>query len=99
MAMFSVSISVLIKYPFLFQQRIARKLASVQILTVHIDRAYLVIVIGGVIVYPAAGVAARGIYGYLILAVRDLAAAALLIDGAENVEKLADALLLGVAGL
>ena len=57
------------------------------------------IVIGGVIVYPAAGVAARGIYGYLILAVRDLAAAALLIDGAENVEKLADALLLGVAGL
>lgn len=73
--------------------------AALQIGAVHIYGGNLRVAVGGVVVDAAGGIAAGGINSDLILAGGHLTAAAYLLHGAENVEKLADALLLGVAGL
>lgn len=56
----------------------------------HIYRSNAAVIVGRVIVDPAAGVAAGGVDGNLVFAVRDLAAAALLIDRTQNMKELAD---------
>ena len=69
--------------------RVAAKFASVEILTVHVNGVDLVIVVGRVVVDALRCVAAGGVNRDLILVFSDLAAAALLIDGAEDMEELA----------
>ena len=63
----------------------------------HIYAAYLMIIIGGIIIDSLIRISAGGIEGYLVLAVAESAAPALLINAAENVEKLSYALLLRIA--
>ena len=64
----------------------------------QIDRCQTAIIIGGIIIDAAVCIAAGGIDRALVLPVCHLAAAALLLHGAEDVEKLADAPLLRVVG-
>ena len=64
----------------------------------QIDRCQTAIIIGGIIIDAAVCIAAGGIDRALVLSVCHLAAAALLLHGAEDVEKLADAPLLRVVG-
>ena len=57
----------------------------------HVYCADLVVVIGCIIINPFGSVTAGRVNRDLILSLRHLAAASLLIDRAQNVEKLADA--------
>ena len=56
---------------------------------VHINSGDLVIFIGGVIINSFIGVAAGGVKGNLKFSFAHIAAASLLVNGAENMEKLA----------
>ena len=71
--------------------RVAVKFASVEVFVVHVNGVDLVVVIGRVVVDALRRVAAGGVDGNLILVLSDLAAAALLVDGTEDVEELAHA--------
>ena len=53
----------------------------------HIYRGDAAVIVGRVIVDPAAGIAAGGVDGNLVFAVRDLTAAARLGDRLHDVEK------------
>ena len=64
----------------------------------HVDCGDLVILIGGVVIDSLARIAAGGVERDFVMSLTDLTAAALLIDGAENMEELADALGFGVSG-
>ena len=64
----------------------------------HIHSTDLVIVIGGIVIDALCSIAAGSIKRYFIFSISHIAAAALLLDRAENVEKLADALLFRTAG-
>ena len=64
---------------------------SVQVFPVHIHCGDLMLIVGGVIVNALVGVAATGVNGVFVFARRNLTAALLLLDRAENVEQLADA--------
>ena len=70
---------------------------SVQVGLMHVYSADLVVIIGGVVVNAPVRVAAGGIEGDLVFSLSQVAAAALLVHGAENVEELADALLLALS--
>ena len=64
----------------------------------HIHAVYAVVAVGVVVVNALGGVAAGGVEGNFVFAAVKLAAAPLLIHAAEDVEELAYAFLLGVAG-
>ena len=64
----------------------------------HIDRGDTAVIICRVIIHALVRVEAGGIYRYLIFALRDLAAAAHLLDRAEDMEELTDALRLAASG-
>ena len=64
----------------------------------HIHGAQLGGVVGGVVIHPGVGIAAAGIQRQLARAVLQHAAAPLLCRRAQNVQELADALGLAVAG-
>ena len=74
----------------------AYKLCAVDVLAVELHGGYLMIVVGGVIIYSLVGVVAGGVNGYLISAPY-LAAASLLIYRAQDMEELADAFSLAAA--
>ena len=76
---------------------IADKAPALQVLPVHIHADNAVVIIGGVVVNAPVRVAAGGIEGDLVFSLSQMAAAALLVHGAENVEELADALLLALS--
>ena len=65
---------------------------------VHINSGYLAVLIGGVVVNSFVRVAAGGVDCDFVFSLAHVDAAALLGDGAEDVEKLADAGGFGVAG-
>ena len=71
--------------------RVATEFRSVKVFAVHIDSVDLMIVISGVVVDALCRVAAGGVDRDLELSFGDLTAAALLVDGAEDVEELAHA--------
>ena len=79
-------------------QRKADQLGGIKIFAVHVDCGNLVILIGGVVIDSLARIAAGGVERDFVMSLTDLTAAALLIDGAENMEELADALRFGVPG-
>ena len=79
-------------------QGIADQIACVQIPMAQVNRGNLVIIVGGVIIDSLIGVTAAGIDGDLIAAMFNLTAASLLVDRAQNVEKLADAFRFGIPG-
>ena len=58
---------------------------------VHINSGYLAVLIGGVVVNSFVRVAAGGVDCDFVFSLAHVDAAALLGDGAEDVEKLADA--------
>ena len=64
----------------------------------HVYCADLVVVIGCIIVNPFGSVEAGRVNRDLILSLRHLAAASLLINRTQNVEKLADAFLFRIPG-
>lgn len=78
------------------EHRIAYKLSAVDVLAVELYGGYLMIVVGGVIIYSLVGVVAGGVNGYLVSALY-LAAAPLLIYRAQDMEELADAFRLTAA--
>lgn len=90
------SVSVLAEDLLAGHERPGAECFSVQFRAVQVDSGDLMIVIGRVIVDPAGRVAAGGIDRVFICAGLDLAAAALLLYRAEDVEKLADVLRLRV---
>ena len=61
---------------------------SVKVLPVHVHSGYLMIFVGGVIIYALSCAAAGGVKGDLIFALVHHAAASLLIHRVQNVEKL-----------
>ena len=77
-------------------ERIAGESNSVQVLLMHIDRGDAVVFIRIIVVDPLIRAAAGGVQRYLELSV-EVAAAARLVDAAQNMEELADALELGAA--
>ena len=90
--------SILISELLFVEHRIADEGAAVKLLPVHIDCINAAAVVGCVVVYASVCVPAGGVYRDLIFAFSDLAAAALLIDRAENMEELVYALLFRVSG-
>ena len=76
---------------------IANQFIAPKILTVHIDRRNPAVVIRCVVINSLACVAAGGVNRDFVFAVGNLTAAPLLFDRAENMEKLTDAFLFGVA--
>ena len=75
-------------------QRVSMQLAAVQVFPVHVHGADLAAVVGGVVVNAPVGVAAGAVDGQLQLSTVQLNAAPLHFHGLEDVEKLADTLLL-----
>ena len=88
---FSAGPAVLPEDLLLCYERIGDKRAAVEIFPVQIDRCQTAIIIGGIIIDAAVCIAAGGIDRALVLPVCHLAAAALLLYRAENMEKLANA--------
>ena len=64
----------------------------------HVHCRNLTIIVGCIIINSFACIAAGRIDGQLILSLSDLAAASLLVDRAQDMEKLSDALHLRVPG-
>ena len=64
----------------------------------HIDCGNAAVVISRVIIHALVRVEAGGVYGYLVFVLRNLAAAAHLLDRAEDMEELTDALRLAASG-
>ena len=60
----------------------------------HVYRSNAAVIISCVVINASARIIAGGVDGNLIFAVRDLAASSLLLDRAQNMKELADALLL-----
>ena len=91
----------LIHPPDLFacHKRITGKTASVQIFVVHVHRRDLMVVIGRVIIDPSVCITAGGVKRDLIFSLRDFTASSLLVYGAKDMEKLADALCLTIPRL
>ena len=83
---------------FSLNQRISEKLGIVQITMVHIHTCDLVVFVCCIIIDSFICITAGSVERDLILAICNFTAAPLLIDRSENVEKLADALCLAVAG-
>ena len=83
----------LIHPPDLFacHKRIAGKTVSVQIRTVHVHRRDLMVVVGRIIIDSLVCITAGGVKRDLVFSLRDFAAASLLVYGAKDMEKLADA--------
>ena len=77
---------------------IADESVPVQVLPVHVHGGDLPVIVGGVVVDPPVRVPAGGVQGHLIGPVRHLAAAALLLHGAQDVKHLAHALPLSRPG-
>ena len=77
----------------LLNQGIAHQPRTGQGFMVHIHSSDLTVFISRIIINAFACIAARSIKRYFIFSISHIAAAALLLDRAENVEKLADALL------
>ena len=82
----------------LLNQGIAHQPRTGQGFMVHIHSSDLTVFISRIIINAFACIAARSIKRYFIFSISHIAAAALLLDRAENVEKLADALLFRTAG-
>ena len=74
----------------LLNQRIAHQPRTGQGFMVHIHSSDLTVFISRIIINAFACIAARSIKRYFIFSISHIAAAALLLDRAENVEKLAD---------
>ena len=89
---------VLIKDIRLRAGREAYERRGVKIAAVHVHGADAAVFVGRIVVNAALRAAAGGIDRDLVLARFYLTAAAYLLHGAENVEKLADALLFRTAG-
>ena len=71
---------------------------GIEIFAVHIHGGYAAVVVGCVIKHALVRIEAGGVYGYLVFVLRDLAAAAHLLDRAEYMEELTDALRLAASG-
>ena len=84
----------MIEYLLTRSQGIAVKNTAVKVATVHIDRRYLMIVVGRVVINALIGTHTRGIYRYFVLVTVGNVTASRLIDRVEDVEKLAHALTL-----
>ena len=65
---FLLPISVLLQNMLACEHRIAYKLCAVDVLAVELYGGYLMIVVGGVIIYSLVGVVAGGVNGYLVSA-------------------------------
>ena len=89
---------ILIIYLLGRYKRIADKGAAIEVFFVHIYCGYLVVIVGCIVVNSFVGVAAGRIDRYFVLVLREMATASLLVNRAENVEKLADAFGFAVAG-
>ena len=77
---------------------IGYQLFPVQILLMHVHSTDLVIVIGSIVVDPLIRITAGSIQGNLVFPLSQPTAPPLLIDTAEDMEKLAYALLLRISG-
>ena len=78
-------------------KREAGKGDCIEVFFVHIYGGYLVVVVGCIVVNAFVGVAAGRIDCYFVLALSKMATAALLVNRAENVEKLAHTLCLALS--
>lgn len=79
---------------FALNDRITDKCPSVQIFPFHVNCGDLMIFVSGVVVDALGGIAAGCVECDLIFAVCNFTAASLLVNGAKDMEKLADALCL-----
>lgn len=77
---------------FLGNERIAGEHHAVKRLSEHVNGAYLMVIIGGAVVYAPVGIHAAGVKRYLICSVFKYIAPRCWVNGVENMEKLADAL-------
>ena len=87
---------VLKPYLLIGNRGIANDLPAVKLLTVHINSRDLMIVVSGIIVNSLVRVAAACVKSYLVFAAAHIAAAALLVNGIQYVEKLTHAFLFGL---
>lgn len=76
---------------FALNDRITDKCPSVQIFPFHVNCGDLMIFVSGVVVDALGGIAAGCVECDLIFAVCNFTAASLLVNGAKDMEKLADA--------
>ena len=79
------------------QEGVTDQLIAPEILTVHINRRDLTVVIRRVVIDSLACITAGCVNRDFIFTLGNLAAASLLIDRTENVKELADAFLFGIA--
>lgn len=89
--------SILPKNAAVREHGITNQLVAPEILTVHIDRRNSAVIIRCVVINSLACIAAGGVNRDFVFAVGNLAAAPLLFDRAENVEKLTDAFFFRIA--
>ena len=82
----------------IFNCRILNQHCTIQILLMHIHGGNLVIIISCIIVNSSVRITAGSINRYLMLSVIQFTAAPLLVQRAQNMEKLADTLLLSLPG-
>ena len=75
-------------------RRVGDQIAPVKRFPVQVNGADLMVIVGRVVIDPLIRIAAGGVERDLVLALAQLAAAALLVHAAENVEKLAHTLIL-----
>ena len=83
---------------FALNDRITDKCPSVQIFPFHVNCGDLMIFVSGVVVDALGGIAAGCVECDLIFAVCNFTAASLLVNGAKDMEKLADAFRFRTAG-
>ena len=83
---------------FALNDRITDKCPAVQIFPFHVNCGDLMIFVSGVVVDALGGIAAGCVECELIFAVCNFTAASLLVNGAKDMEKLADAFQFGIAG-
>ena len=82
----------------LFRNRLVNDQAvAIQILLVHIYGSDLVVIVGGVVINSLAYIAAAGVERDFVFLFLQAAQPTLLVYTAQNVEELADALLLAIA--
>ena len=80
--------SILLKDPRRLNHGVADELVGIEVLSVHIHSGNLAVFVGRIVIDAAGRVAAAGIERNFILAAVQLTAAALLLDGMENMEEL-----------
>ena len=98
MGRFFYTFSICAEDLLLFHQRVGNQLPAVEVCTVHVHRRNLAVFIGRVIIDPSVCITAGGVKRDLIFSLRDFTASSLLVYGAKDMEKLADALCLTFPG-